>query len=126
MATQRDELATKKDLDELKRYLIAKMDANSATIEGNSKGIGANSAALARISHQVVENSDQRRQLLAKTDEFKEYFDEMISTLDGLASGFANLNQERAATNARLDRVENDVAKNKTDIKKIKTKLAVP
>ena len=36
------------------------------------------------------------------------------------------LNQERTATNTRLDRVEADVEKNKRDIKKIKSKLAMP
>ena len=35
------------------------------------------------------------------------------------------VDQERAATNARLDRVESDVMTNKNDIKRIKTKLAM-
>jgi len=35
------------------------------------------------------------------------------------------VDQERAATNARIDRVEGDVETNKNEIKRIKTKLAM-
>ena len=158
MDAQRDKPATKKDLDQVKQELTAKIDANSGKIEANGrkidrveqkliakidansakidangrkidangKKIDANSATLSRVSHQVVENHEQIGRLLSMSEKFKEYFDEIISTLDGLASGFAQLNQERMVMNTQLDRVERDVAKNKTDIKKIKTKLATP
>jgi len=148
MNGHRDGPATKKDLDRLKQELIANLDANSKKIDANgqkidqveqklthridqveqslSAKIDANSATLSRVSHQVVENHEQIGRLLSMSEKFKEYFDEIISTLDGLASGFAQLNQERVVMNTQLDRVERDVAKNKTDIKKIKTKLAMP
>ena len=147
MVTRRDQPATKQDLDELKQELIGKIagnssgiranaekleanakkiDANAEKIEANGRKIDANSAALSRISHQVVDNSEQIKRLVHLSEKFEEYFSEIISTLDGLASKSAKLDQESIATNARFDRVERDVDENKADIKRIKTKLAMP
>jgi septation ring formation regulator EzrA len=137
MAERHQELATKRDLNELEKEVDAKVsangnkieengkkvDANSAKIdenrkkidhntkkiEENGRKIDANSAALARISKQVVENGKQLAQLLVTTEEFKGYFHEIMSSLDDLTSGFAVMNDERAAMNARLDRIEKDV-----------------
>jgi len=147
MDTHRDEPATKgdldlvrKDLDQVKQELISKIDANgrkidangkkidanSAKIDANGKKIDANSALLTRVSCQVVENHEQVDRLLSMSEKFEEYFDEIINTLDGVVSDFANSDQERIVMNARFDRVEKSVDKNKTDIKKIKTKLTMP
>ena len=62
----------------------------------------------------LEDNGRRLSQLIAKMDKFDGYFNKIITTLDGLAM------------NARLDRVEVDVDKNKRDIKEIKTKLAMP
>jgi len=155
MDAQRDEPATKRDLDQLKQELVGKIDANGAKIDANgakideverrltakidangaridqveerlSAKIDANSTTLSRVSHQVVENREQIDRLVTMSEKFNEYFDEIISTLNGLASGFAHLDSERTAINARLGRVEEDVDKNKSDITKIKAKLAMP
>ena len=103
-----------------------KIDANAEKIDANGRKIEANSAALSRISHQVVDNSEQIKRLVHLSEKFEEYFSEIISALDGLASKSAKLDQESIATNARFDRVERDVDENKADIKRIKTKLAMP
>ena len=105
-------------IDGVEKRLTAKIDANATKIE-------ANNAALARVSKQVIENRD----LIGKTltrEEHKRDFHEIMRSLDALMSAFTRLDQEKAATNARLDRVETDVGKNKRDIKEIKTKLAMP
>ena len=144
MAEQHDELATKKDLDQLKQELVAKIDGNGAKIDANSAKIDqveqsltakieangakidANTATLSRVSHQVVENHEQIGRLLSMSKKFNEYFDEVISSLDGLAKSVSREEQESTATNARLGRVEEGVDKNKSDITKIKAKLAMP
>jgi len=134
MVERHQGLATKSDLDQLKKELSTKIDANggkieenggkieansskidqveknlSAKIDANSAKIDANSAALSRISNQVVENTQQIGQLLVTTDEFKGYFHKIMSSLDVLTSGFADMNNELVAMNARLDRIEKDV-----------------
>ena len=116
---QHDALATKEDLEELKQELTTKIDANAAKIEDNGAGIS-------RVAGIVVENSEKLTQLTTKVDKLDGYFNSIMSTLDGLASGSAHLEQERIAMNARFDRVEKDVDNNKADIKRIKTKLAMP
>ncbi len=137
MDGQRDAPATKEGLHQVERKLTAridgveqklatKVDANAAKIDANGKKIDANSATLERVVRQVVDNREQISRLLTMGKEFKEYFNEILGTLDGLASGFTQLDQERVATNTRFDRVEKDVDKNKGEIKKIKTKLAMP
>ena len=144
MAEQHDELATKKDLDQLKQELVAKIDGNgakidansakidqveqslTAKIDGNGAKIDANTATLSRVSHQVVENHEQIGRLLSMSKKFNEYFDEVISSLDGLARSVSGGEQERTAMNARLGRVDEDVDENKNDITKIKAKLAMP
>ena len=113
-------------IDDVERRLSAKIDANAGKIEENGRKIDANSTALSRVTQRVVENSEKIDQLLTMSGKFNEYFDDIINTLDGLAAGFARLDQERVAANAKFERIEKDVDRNKTDIKKIKTKLAMP
>jgi len=126
MNDHRDEPATRGDLDQLKQALVAKIDANSAKIEANGKKIDANAAAISRFAAKVVENSEKLTQLTTKVDKFDGYFNRIMTTLDGLVADFERFDQERTATNSRFDRVEFGVGKNKRDIKKIKTKLAMP
>jgi len=122
-------IETNRMLIEKNRALIeanaVKIEANAAKIEANGKGISSNNAALARISGQVVENRDLIRRMITR-EEFKAYFDEIISAIDGLAAKFTRLDEERVVTNARFSRLEADVEKNKGEIAKIKSKLAMP
>ncbi|MEA3313230.1 MAG: hypothetical protein U9Q18_02505 [Caldisericota bacterium] len=87
----------------------AKIDANGKKIDANGKKIDANSATLSRVSHQVVENSEQIGRLVIMAEESRESLNQILGALDGFASGFAQLDQEKVATNARFDRVEKDV-----------------
>ena len=107
-----DEPITKRDLEEVKQELSAKIDANAA--------------AISRIAGQVAANSDKITQLTAKVDKFDEYFNRIITMLDGLVADSRRFDQEWAAMNSRLDRIETAVEKNKRDIREIKTKLAMP
>jgi len=146
MDAHRDEPATKKDLDQVKQELIDKIDANSAKIDvngakidqveqrltakidANSAKIDANSAKIDRITLQVIENREQ----MATKDAVNERFDAVNERLDELLRGqdeiigiFTRVDEERVATTAWIRRVEGDVETNKSEIKKIKTKLTM-
>jgi len=142
MDTQHDEPATKGDLDQLKQQLVAKIDANGAKIgdngakiDTNSKKIDANgekidangkkidiiSVTLNRLTSQVLDN----RERMATKEEMNRRFDEIIKGQDRMMVVLLRVDQERAATNARIDRVERDVEANKSEIKRIRTKLAI-
>ena len=136
------EPATKGDLDQLKQELITKIDANgkkidanstkidvngvkidanSAKIEANGKKIDDISATLSRLTSLVLDN----RERMATKEEMDRRFDEIIKGQDRMMVVLLRVDQERAATNARIDRVEGDVETNKNEIKRIKTKLAM-
>jgi len=120
MDAHRDEPATKKDLNQVKQELTDKIDANSAKID--------------RIALQVVENHGQIERR-ATREELNQRFDEVISGQDKMMTILTCLDEERVATNARIDRIEGDlsavvlrqadVETNKSEIKMIKTKLAM-
>jgi seryl-tRNA synthetase len=142
MDARSDKPATKKDLDlvkqdltakidvngrkidQVEQRLTAKIDANSAKIDANSAKIDANSAKIDRIVIQVIENSEQIGEMVTRT-EFNERFDEVMRSLDALMAMFPRVDEERVATTAWIRRVEGDVDTNKSDIKRIKTKLAM-
>ena len=143
MAERHDELATKKDLDQLKQELIAKIDDNSAKIDRNGAKIDSNSAKIDRNSMKIdqvekrltarldrlTDYAIENRELVGKMlteEKFKVYFNELMSNIDGLAKIVMRGEQERTAMSSRLDRVEEDVDKNKSDIAEIKEKLAMP
>ena len=72
----------------------------------------------------------------ATKDDLKEVEDRLTVKIDANAAKIAGqnrmmkiltrLDQERLSTNARLDRVEAGVEKNKREIERIKTKLSMP
>ena len=120
MDAHRDEPATKKDLNQVKQELTDKIDANSAKID--------------RIALQVIENHEQIERR-ATREELNQRFDEVISGQDKMMTILTRLDEERVTTNARIDRIEGDlsavvlrqadVETNKSEIKMIKTKLAM-
>ena len=83
---QQDEPITKRDLEEVKQELLAKIDANATKIEENGRKIDANGAAISRIAGQVAANSDKITQLTAKVDKFDGYFNRIITTRIQLVS----------------------------------------
>ncbi len=135
MDAHHDEPATKGDLDQLKQQLITRIDANSVKIEANGKKIDANSAkieangkkiddisaTLSRLTSLVLDN----RERMATKEEMNRRLDEIIKGQDQMMVVLLRVDQERAATNARIDRVEGDVETNKSQIKRIRTKLAM-
>ena len=154
---RQDEPATKRDLQEVKQELSAKIaanaakidtveqrltakidantakieengrkiDANTAKIEENGSKIDANTKRLDKLTIEVLNNRELIEQR-ATREELNKRFDELVTGIDGVMAILRGWEQERTAANARLDRVEVDVDKNKRDIKEIKTKLAMP
>jgi len=118
---QHDELGTKGDLHQLKQELVAKIDANSVKIDQLEEKL---TARLNKLTDYAIENRERVGKMLTE-ERFKVYFGELMSNTDVLARSVSRGDQERTAMNARLGRVEEDVDKNKTDIKKIKTKLVM-
>ena len=121
MNAQHDEPATKGDLDQLKQQLVAKIDANSVRIDANGKKIDSISATLNRLTSQVLDN----RERMATKEELNRRFDEILKGQDRMMVVLLRVDQERTATNVRIDRVELDVEANKSEIKRIRTKLAM-
>ena len=143
---QENEPATKRDLNRLEAKIndveerlsakiaangakidanATKIDANTAKIEENGRKIDANRQTIEKVVQQVVENGARLDHMVTR-DEFNKRFDELVTGIDGVMATLRRWEQEGTATNARLDRVEVDVDKNKRDIKEIKTKLVMP
>jgi len=137
MNAHRDEPATKKDLDlvrkdldQVKQELIAKIDTNgkkidqveqklthridqveqslSAKIDANGAKIDANTASIGRLTAQVTKNGEAIKETLTR-EEYKKDYNELLRELDGMMVVLLRIDQERTATNARIDRVERDV-----------------
>ena len=122
MAAKHDQPATKQDLDELKQELIAKIgensldiranaekiDVNGRKIDANGKKIEANGKKIDRLIRRTLENGERLDKMLTE-EKFKVYFGEIMNNIDGLAKVVSRGEQEIAATNARMDRVESDV-----------------
>jgi len=98
-----------------------KIDVNGKKIDVNGKKIDAISATLNRLASQVLDN----RERMATKEEMNRRFDEIIKGQDRMMVVLLRVDQERAATNARIDRVELGVEANKSEIKRIRTKLAI-
>ncbi|MEA1871634.1 MAG: hypothetical protein U9N00_05530, partial [Candidatus Bipolaricaulota bacterium] len=97
-------------LDQVKQYLTYKIYANGAKID--------------RLIRRALENSERLDKMLTE-EKFKVYFNEIMNSIDGLAKVVSRGEQERITATARIRRVEGDVETNKSEIKKIKTKLAM-
>ena len=123
--SQENEPATKHDLQEVKQELTAKIDANATKIDANAARIDANTDRLDRLTVEVLTNRKLIEQR-ATREELNQRFDELVTGIDEVMAMLRRWDQERVVSNARLDRVETDVGKNKRDIKEIKTKLAMP
>lgn len=65
---------------------------------------------LDRLTVYAIENRELVEKMLTE-EKFKVYFNEIMNSIDGLAKVVSRGEQERAATNARIDRVERDVDK---------------
>ena len=100
MEQQRDELATKRDLERMEQRLTNKIDENSRKIDN--------------LTIQVVENSEQIQKMLTK-EGFRKHFNEIMRGQDKMMAILTRMDQERVATTARLDRIESDVERLKRD-----------
>jgi hypothetical protein len=139
MKAEQDEPATKGDLDLVKQELTDKIEANGAKIDRVEQRL---TAKIDRISFQVIENREQmaiKDEVDKRFDEVdkrfdkvdkrfavvNERFDELLRGQDEMIGIFTRVDEERVATTGWIRRVEGDVETNKSEIKKIKTKLAM-
>ena len=123
--SQENEPAAKRDLNKLEAKIDSVEERLTVKIDANAAKIDANRQTIEKVVRQVVENGARLDQMVTR-EEFNKRMDELVAGQDRMISIFTQLNQEPVATNARLDRVETDVEKNKRDIKEIKAKLAMP
>ena len=140
MRNQNDELVRKKDLEEVEERLAAKIDGVdkrlstkidnvdkrlskkidevdkrlSAKIDANAAKIEANAAAIHNLTREVVDIRIRLDQTLTR-DEFKVYFDEIISGQDKMMSVLTRLDQDWISILSRIERLERDVAELKAD-----------
>ena len=91
-----------------------KIDANAEMIKANGKKIEANAAAIHNLTREVVDIRIRLDQTLTR-DEFKVYFDEIISGQDKMMSILTRLDQDWISILSRIERLERDVAKLKAD-----------
>ncbi|RLE39966.1 hypothetical protein DRJ23_02895 [Candidatus Acetothermia bacterium] len=117
-----------KKIDEVDKRLSAKIDANAAKIDANAgkidanaemikangKKIDANAAAIHNLTREVVDIRIRLDQTLTR-DEFKVYFDEIISGQDKMMSILTRLDQDWISILSRIERLERDVAELKAD-----------
>ncbi|MCD6141899.1 hypothetical protein J7J55_04185 [Candidatus Bipolaricaulota bacterium] len=117
-----------KKIDEVDKRLSAKIDANAAKIDANAgkidanaemikangKKIEANAAAIHNLTREVVDIRIRLDQTLTR-DEFKVYFDEIISGQDKMMSILTRLDQDWISILSRIERLERDVAELKAD-----------
>ena len=110
-----------KKIDEVDKRLSAKIDANAAKIDANAemikangKKIEANAAAIHNLTREVVDIRVRLDQTLTR-DEFKVYFDEIISGQDKMMSILTRLDQDWISILSRIERLERDVAELKAD-----------
>lgn len=85
-----------------------KIDANRAMIEANGEKIEINSEKISRLIDQAVENHTAIGKMLTR-EEYKKDYDRLLRGQDQMMVILLGIDQERAATNARLDRLETDV-----------------
>ena len=91
-----------------------KIDANAEMIKANGKKIEANAAAIHNLTREVVDIRTRLDQTLTR-DEFKVYFDEIISGQDKMMSILTRLDQDWISILSRIERLERDVAELKAD-----------
>ncbi|RLE36855.1 hypothetical protein DRJ12_03870 [Candidatus Acetothermia bacterium] len=122
-----DKRLTKK-IDDVDKRLSAKIDANAAKIDANAgkidanaemikangKKIEANAAAIHNLTREVVDIRIRLDQTLTR-DEFKVYFDEIITGQDKMMSVLTRLDQDWISILSRIERLERDVARLKAD-----------
>ena len=91
-----------------------KIDANAEMIKANGKKIEANAAAIHNLTREVVDIRVRLDQTLTR-DEFKVYFDEIITGQDKMMSILTRLDQDWISILSRIERLERDVAELKAD-----------
>jgi len=138
MIAKQEELATRKDLEKLENRLTtqiganaAKIDANAAIInrvernlgakiDANSSKIDSLAGSLTRLTSIVLENREQ----MATKEEMNKRLDQIVTGQDKMVQLYMNLDQERVATMARVDRLQGDMQQNRTRIEDLETKVA--
>jgi hypothetical protein len=84
------------------------IEANQTMIKANGEKIEINSEKISRLIDQAVENHTAIGKMLTR-EEYKKDYDRLLRGQDQMMVILLRIDQERAATNARLDRLETDV-----------------
>ena len=128
MDAHRDEPATKgdldlvrKDLDQVKQELTDKIDANGKKIDRVEQRL---TDRLDKLTVYAIENREQLSKTLTR-EEYKKDYNELLRGQDEMMVILTRLDEERVATASWIRRVEGGVDTNKSDIRRIKTKLAM-
>jgi hypothetical protein len=116
MVTKQEELATKKDLGELEGRLTTQIGANATKIDANSE-------AISKLTSLALENKDDIKKM-ATREYMDKRLDDIVTGQDKMIKLYMNLDQERTATKARVDRIDGDVEKNKSKIRELEAKVA--
>jgi len=116
MMTKQEELATKEDLGELEGRLTTQIGANATKIDANSE-------AISKLTSLALENKDDIKKM-ATREYMDKRLDDIVTGQDKMIKLYMNLDQERTATKARVDRIDGDVEKNKSKIRELEAKVA--
>jgi len=114
-------------IDQVEKNLSAKIDANAAKIDRVERNLGAkidaNSEAISKLTSLALENKDDIKKM-ATREYMDKRLDDIVTGQDKMIKLYMNLDQERTATKARVDRIDGDVEKNKTKIRELEAKVA--
>jgi len=116
---------TKTELKRVEQTLSKKIDRNSEKIGENAKKIDSLDEKVDRLTRQVVENTDWIKNKLVTKEEFEKKFNRLLDGEDSMMGILRRIEQECAFRGRRIEKTEGDVEKNKEEIRKIKTKLAM-
>jgi len=125
LSTKIDANAAK--IDQVEKSLSTKIDANTAKIDRVERNLGAkidaNSEALSKLTSLALENKDDIKKM-ATREYMDKRLDDIVTGQDKMIKLYMNLDQERTATKARVDRIDGDVEKNKSKIRELEAKVA--
>ena len=114
-------------IDQVEKNLSAKIDANAAKIDRVERNLGAkidaNSEAISKLTSLALENKDDIKKM-ATREYMDKRLDDIVTGQDKMIKLYMNLDQERTATKARVDRIDGDVEKNKSKIRELEAKVA--
>ena len=78
-----------------------------------------------KLAMQVIKNTEEIKEKMVTKGEFNQFKQEMLTGQDKVMNILERLDQKRIFTHDWVRRIEEDVNKNKGEIKRIKKQLAI-